>query len=209
MTGTEALTRPEKQARTQTRLIDAAAHVFGRRGYRQATLEEIATEAGYTTGAVYSNFASKEDLFLALADREVEERLAEVRAVIEAATRPEDLGDAAAEQFRAFIARDPDWPLLFYEFWSSGVREPRLRRGFERRRSQVREAIADALETLAGRLGTRLRYPADQLAGVIAAVINGLAFERAADPDAIPQELVALSVWSLVGAATSPAEPAR
>lgn len=204
MTATTALTRPEKQARTRKRLIDAAARVFGRRGYRQAAVEEIAAEAGHTTGAVYSNFGSKEGLFLALADREVAERLAEVRAVMEAAARPEDLGAEVAEQFRAFIARDPQWPLLFYEFWSSGVRDPRLREEFDRRRHEVRDAIAEALEAVARGQGMRLRYPADQLAGAIAAVINGLAFERAADPESTPHELVAFSVWSMLEAACVP-----
>jgi AcrR family transcriptional regulator len=198
------LTRPEKQARTRTRLIDAAARVFGRRGYRQATLEEIASEAGHTTGAVYSNFSSKEELFLALADREVAERLAEVRTVMEAAARPEDVEPEVAEQFRAFIARDPEWPLLFYEFWSSGVRDPRLREEFDRRRQDIRAAIAEALRTIARQQRMKLRYPAEQLAGAISAVVNGLAFERAADPDSLPPEVVGFSVWSLLENACVP-----
>ena len=208
MTANATLTRPEKQARTRARLIDAALRVFGRRGYRQATVEEIATEAGHTTGAVYSNFANKEELFLALADREVAERLAEVRAVMEAAGRLEEVGPEVAEQFRAFIARDPQWPLLFYEFWSSGIRDPRLREEFDRRRQQVRDALAEALETFARQQGMRLRFPAKQLAGAISAVINGLAFERVADPESMPSELVALSVWGVLENAFVPIDEA-
>jgi len=63
------LTRDERRAQTRERLIDAAADVFNRLGYHGASLEAVADAAGYTKGAVYSNFASKADLFVALAER--------------------------------------------------------------------------------------------------------------------------------------------
>src|SRR5215216_2498682 len=114
----QVLTRRQRQEQTRQRLLEAATRVFARRGYQQATLQDIANEAGFTIGAVYSNFSGKEELFLALADQEVEERVAEIRAVADAAERGERPAAAAADQFRDFIERDPDWPLLFYEFWS-------------------------------------------------------------------------------------------
>ena len=77
----QVLTRRERQEQTRDRLLDAATKVFARRGYHEASVEEIAAEAGFTTGAVYSNFAGKEELFLALAEREVTHRVAEIRAV--------------------------------------------------------------------------------------------------------------------------------
>src|SRR4051794_40496154 len=104
----KVLTRRERQEQTRDRLLDAAAKVFARRGYHQASLEEIAAEGGYSTGAVYSNFSGKEELFLALADREVDERVAEIRAVADAAERGEAPGEEAADQFRSFLERDPD-----------------------------------------------------------------------------------------------------
>src|SRR5205814_4880168 len=99
-TMTKLLTRREKQEQTRERLLEAAASVFARRGYQQASVEEIAAEAGFTTGAVYSNFAGKEELFLALADNQVEKRVAEIRAVADAAERGERAGAEAAYQFR-------------------------------------------------------------------------------------------------------------
>jgi AcrR family transcriptional regulator len=183
------LTRREKQEQTRERLLDAAARVFARRGYQQASVEEVAAEAGFTTGAVYSNFSGKEGLFLALADREVDDRVAEIRAVAEAAERGEPAGAEAAEQFREFLERDPDWPLLSYEFWSFGVRNAKIREEFGKRRQAVIDALADALERVAAHLGFRLRFPAPALATAISASLNGLAFERAANPDAIPDEV--------------------
>src|ERR671931_1380228 len=154
----QVLTRRERQHQTRRRLLDAATRVFARRGYQQATLEEIATEAGFTIGAVYSNFSGKQELFLALADKEVEQRVAEIRAVADAAERGEQAGAEAAEQFRAFLERDPDWPLLFYEFWSFGVRNPKTQAEFSKRRQAVRDALAETLERVATQLGFQLRF---------------------------------------------------
>jgi AcrR family transcriptional regulator len=183
------LTRNEKQAQTKALLIEAAARVFARRGYHGASVEEVAAEAGFSTGAVYSNFSGKEELFLALADRKVADRVAEMRALAEAAERGESPGEEAAAQFRAFLERDPDWPVLFYEFWSYGVRNARIHDEFTQRRQEVRDALAETLERLASQLGFRLRFPAPALATAISASLNGLAFERAADPEAVPDEV--------------------
>ena len=183
------LSRREKQEQTRQQLLAAAARVFARRGYQQASVEEIAAEAGFTTGAVYSNFTGKEELFLALADREVDSRIAEIHAVAEAAERGEEAGAEAAQQFARFLESDPQWPLLFYEFWSFGVRNAEIQEEFSKRREAVRDALAETLERVANELGFRLRFPAPALAAAVSAALNGLAFERAADPDSIPDEV--------------------
>ena len=203
----KVLTRREKQEQTRDGLLEAGARVFARRGYHQASVEEIAAEAGFTTGAVYSNFAGKEELFLALADREVADRIAEIRAVGDAAARGEAPGAAAAEQARAFVEQDPDWPLLFYEFWSFGVRNAKIREEFGKRRDAVRDALADTLEQTAQQLGFQLRFPAPQLATAVSAALNGLAFERAANPDAIPDEVFAEFISAVLACSVAAPEP--
>jgi AcrR family transcriptional regulator len=194
------MTRKEAQERTRQRVLAAAAKVFARRGYHRATVDEIASEAGFTIGAVYSNFSGKEELFLALADRQVEERVAEVAAMADAADGDEPSKEAA-EQFRAFLERDPEWPLLFYEFWSLSVRNPELQGELAKRRDAIRDALADCLERIAKRHSFRLRFPAPVLATAIAASLNGLAFERAADPKALPVEVFAEFVAAVLGCA--------
>jgi AcrR family transcriptional regulator len=194
------MTRKQAQARTRERLLAAAAKVFARHGYHRATVDEIATEAGFTIGALYSNFAGKEELFLALADRQVEQRVAEVGAIADAAQGAEP-GKDAAEQLRAFLERDPEWPLLFYEFWSLSVRNPELQGELAKRRDAIRDALAETLERVAKRHGLELRFPAPVLATAIAASLNGLAFERAADPDALPDEVFAEFVTAVLGCA--------
>ena len=69
------LSRAESQARTRRDLIDAATVVFARRGFGGASNAEVAEEAGYTKGAVYSNFSSKDELFLAALETRLRERV--------------------------------------------------------------------------------------------------------------------------------------
>lgn len=197
------LTRKERQLRTREELVTAAARVFARRGYHGATVDEIAAEAGFSTGAVYSNFGGKEDLFLAIADDQVRARTAEIRAVGDAAAGRGDPGTEAAVQFRAFLEADPDWPLLFYEFWSLSIRNPELQEELAARRIAIRDALADTLERVATALGFELRFPAPQLATAIAASLNGLAFERAADPDSLGDEVFAEFIAAVLGCAIS------
>lgn len=202
----EVLTRKETQEQTRERLLTAAAKVFARRGYHRATVDEIASEAGFTTGALYSNFAGKEKLFLALADRQVELRVGEVRAIAEAAEGDGDASTEAAAQFRTFLEADPDWPLLFYEFWSLSVRNPELQGELAKRRDSIRDALAETLERVAKRHGFELRFPASVLATAIVASLNGLAFERAADPEALPDEVFAEFVTAVLGCAIAAPE---
>jgi len=194
-------TRKERQEQTREQLVAAASRVFARRGYHQATVEEIAAEAGFSTGAVYSNFSGKEELFLSLADRQVSARVAEIESVADAAEREGDAGAEAAAQFRTFLERDPDWPLLFYEFWSLSVRNRDLQGELAKRRDAIRDALADTLERVAVKHGFELRFPPQALATAIAASLNGLAFERAADPDALPDEVFAEFVTAVLGCA--------
>ena len=208
------LSRAEQQGRTRERLVDAASRVFARRGYHAATLEEVAREAGHSTGAVYSNFAGKEDLFLALADRQIAGRAQQARAVAEVApadpwSDPKRVEAAVAQWLRSFIEENEDWPLLFYEFWSYGIRNARLRSEFESRRRAAREAIAGPLVEAAEARGLELRHPAGELAAALSGVINGLAFERAIDPESLSEETAAFVVAGVLRESMVRPEDAR
>ena len=88
------LTRAEQREKTRGCLVEAAAKVFTRRGYDKASLDEVAEEAGFTKGAVYSNFKGKEDLFLATIDAHFEERLRSIKRVMQ--EEPDEQGTAHA-----------------------------------------------------------------------------------------------------------------
>jgi AcrR family transcriptional regulator len=194
----EAETRKQRQERTRVELIEAAGRVFARRGYHGASVVEIAAEAGYTTGAVYSNFKGKEELFLALNDHELEMRLADYRTVVDAVDSPQGVEQTASGRFGDFIRDDPDWPLLFFEFWAYGARNRKLRGEFVKQRSAEVKIIAEAVERQTAEAGVELPLPAEQVAVGIGALINGLAFERVLDPDSVPDELFGLILSRLI-----------
>lgn len=190
--------RKQRQERTRSDLIEAAARVFARRGYHGTTVEEVAAGAGYTTGAVYSNFKGKEELFLALNDHELEKRLADYRAVADASASPQGVQQTASDRFGDFIRNDPDWPLLFFEFWAYGARNEALRAEFVKQREAELEIIAEAIRRQTASAGVELPLPPEQVAVGIGALVNGLAFERVLDPDSVPDELFGLILSRLV-----------
>src|SRR2546428_7362860 len=101
------MTRAESQAQTRADLLEAAARVFKRHGYERASIAEIADEAGYSHGAVYSNFDGKDDLFLALYEQWLARRVAE----IDATWSPEGpLAERARAGADRLVAPPPDGP---------------------------------------------------------------------------------------------------
>jgi AcrR family transcriptional regulator len=170
----------ERRAATHDRLVEAATKVVARRGFHAATVDEIADEAGFSVGALYSNFDGKDDLFLAVFDGHVrwyEERLGEA----------EEAGDPkrAFRDWMDALMADPDQFLVFIEFWAYAVRKPKLRRAFAGRLAELRAALGGALERRAATSGSELQLPPETLALVLLAVGRGLGLEKLADPDAV------------------------
>lgn len=177
-------TRPTRD-QTRARLLQAASEVFATRGYDRASLDDVAAAAGLTKGAVYSSFASKDDLFYALMRERIAERLALVSAAVDRQTTLQDTTRDAGAALTELIFSQSDWQLLFVEFWARAVRDPTLRQEFARQRRAARELIARFLEQHAAQLGIELPAPADQLAVAVLALSNGIAIEQLADPDTV------------------------
>jgi AcrR family transcriptional regulator len=183
--------RTESQQRTRDDLLGAAVRVFARRGFRAARLEEVATEAGYTTGAVYSNFGGKDDLFLAAFEREIARHVAEVDAAVEDAADGAERTRAAADQWIAYLDAAPEMFPLFVEYWSYAMRDPAHRPRFQERFGAFRDATARMIESAARERDWRLPMPARDLAVAVNALTYGIAFERLAEPDGVPADLFA------------------
>jgi AcrR family transcriptional regulator len=192
------LTREQKRAETRGRLLAAAAKVFATKGFHGASVDGIAEEAGFTTGALYYNFGGKEDLFLALFEEHVAER---VGAYSEAFGRGHTLEEQArrgADDWIAYIGRSPEFFQLFIEFWAYATRDPKLRRRFAARFGAFPEAIARMIEEAARQRGIELPPgAAERLGTVVNALGNGLALEKLANPDAVPDDLFGLTLWHL------------
>jgi AcrR family transcriptional regulator len=181
-------TRPPR-SQTRRRVLDAAAAVFAARGIASSSVNDIAEAAGLTKGAVYSNFASKDDLILALMQEHVRDRLRDAIAAFEAA-EDVDVGihDLFASLVRA-IAVDADWQHLLFEYCALARRDSALHEGLQRCRREARDAVARAIAVVAESRGLDLPMSPDEVAVVMLAISNGLALEGGIDADAVPADL--------------------
>lgn len=184
MVTSERLTRRRRRELTRGALLDAAARVFARRGFHAATLDEIAEAAGFTKGAIYSNFGSKEELFFAVADRRNREQLEEFRRALAGATADvATLLDRAAEALTAWQQQDRDWVLLETEVWLYAQRQPRARRRLVRHLRRTLESITAFVEETVTAAGLHTAIPPRQLAALMWAASTGIAQLHAADPE--------------------------
>jgi AcrR family transcriptional regulator len=196
-------TRAERQAQTREDLIDAAEELFTAHGFHATSLDAVAVAAGYTKGAVYSNFSSKEDLFFAVYERRVERHVEHVSGLFEGA---DDAGEgilrvvAAVGDLRR--RRADGWMAVFLEFWTHVLRHPEHRARFGEAHRRAVEPFRVALERFAEQRGIELAIPADQLATSLFAMENGIGLERLTDPESadadLPVRLVELIFEGLV-----------
>jgi AcrR family transcriptional regulator len=198
------MTREQSRALTRERLLTAARAVFARNGFHGASVEEIASEAGFSTGALYSNFDGKEDLFLVLMEREIEEHAREIAEAVNARPTMSERATGGARRWMTMIEREPEALLLFMEFWAYGVRDPTVRPKVAARFAQMREVLTRLIADGAREFDLELDIPAEQLAVVIDALADGIARQKLADPDAVPDELMGRVLSLLFAAATRP-----
>ena len=183
------MTREESRQHTRRRLLDAAARVFAKRGYRGASVEEISSEAGYTIGALYSNFAGKEEVLLALLEQRVAQIAERIVTAARAADDPTDKLRAGAREWMEFLDDEPELYALMVEFWTIWVRDEGQRPHHGRRFAAVREYIGGLIQQKADEMGVTMRLPPDQIGAVVLGLADGLALQYLANPDAVPKEL--------------------
>ena len=177
--------RAERKAQTRSELLAAARQVFVRQGFHAATLDEIADEAGYTKGAVYSNFRGKDDLFLALLEEHYEQRIRAHRELFEQ-LGSEDLHDARLAVARIMFAayeREPAWWALVADFSTHASRHPELAGRLRGLREQFLEAMADLIDAVGERHATTYRLPTQEVARGVGALLRGLMLDWILDPD--------------------------
>lgn len=202
------LTRPERKLQTRDRLLETALGLFLARGYAATTLDHIADAAGLTKGAVYSNFSSKDDLFLALYAARVDEWVRDVEAAALRGTF-EEITRANARRIVARQRREPEWHALLLEFTTYAVRSPELRRRVAKEHRRLVEAIARTMEQAAAREGRKLLFPAKTLAHAASALASGVRIERDIDPDDVPADLMETALDLLLRTAITPARSTR
>lgn len=188
----QRLSRAERRDQTRDLLLDAAEREFARRGFHGASLDAIAAGAGFTKGAVYSNFPGKDALFLALLDRR--------RAALE---RELSLGgftvESSAGRPGAPPPADDPWGILTIEFFLYAVRNPEARAAFAGLYAATRRAVAIGIErSAAGPLPPGLS--AMDVATSALALSTGLGVQAALELDAVPRDLQARVMAVLLNA---------
>jgi AcrR family transcriptional regulator len=198
------LRRDEQRQQTRAQLLDAAERVFAREGFRGASVEAIAEEAGYSHGAIYSNFNGKEDLFLVLVEERIDARLARVYQAADAELSRGGEPLEAARRFVAMLQGEREAYLLLIDFWNQAVRDPTAAAKFAERHARLRSLIGRIVEGVARDQGLELAAPREQVATALIALANGFTIERFADPDAAPDELFAHAIAAILRGFSNP-----
>ena len=190
-----------RRPRTVAALLDGALHAFAERGFDGASIGYICERAGLTTGAFYSNFASKQELFFAL----LEARAASVLAHFEELTdRVESQPELLDDLLRDAVEPERDsavWTLVSLEFRLFAMRHPDAARELLDHELRLRARIADLLTRALRAAGRRPTIEADELARLLIAIYAGLSLRHGSHPStATPDRLAARVLPTLLTA---------
>jgi len=186
---TRAVRAGGRQARDE--LLTAALRVFARRGYRQAGVDEIAAEAGYSKGALYWHFSGKEELLMALLEERIDAPVRDRVVLLASAPAERDMSVEASRAFAQQLGEQREAMLLEREYWSLAIRDPELRARYAERQTELRGALAAAMEARARHLGTpELMMPAEDVARIVMSIIGGLAVDELIEPGSVRPELL-------------------
>lgn len=192
------LSRDERRTQTRDRLLDAAEEVFNRLGYGGASLEAVADAAGYTKGAVYSNFVTKADLFRAVMERTQGGRSESSRALMGERSLGEfvDLmGGLIADQ----AAHEESFDLLTVEFWLAAMRDPTLRAELAEGYRAMRGSLGPVIERGLAAEGVPSRFSGTELATLVSAIGTGILLQYYLEPGAVDPELLPRALRLLLG----------
>lgn len=183
----EARTQPG-QPDSREQLLGAAARVFARHGYHGASMNEIAAEAGFSKGALYWNFASKEELFLALLD-ELDEQLRGLIANLSQTPMQAPRTGELSRGLSAVLTDARDVVLLFHEYSALAVRDPKVAERYAARNARMRSEIAAAARARHEAGGVPMAIAAEDLATALIALVDGLSIQQLTEPGVVGEEL--------------------
>jgi AcrR family transcriptional regulator len=193
--------RSERRARTRGQLLDAAARVYADKGIDGATLDDVAEQAGFTKGAVYDHFGSKDNLLMALLDEHLAAEIAEQVALFEATRETLERPRIGADRWLASLEEDPDAFRLFVDAWVKGQRDETMARRITAGMDAWLEMFRSFGAKRAVELGNEDEGPMlDNVALVMLALGLGFAMIKLADPERVPPRLLGAAYVVLLGA---------
>jgi AcrR family transcriptional regulator len=177
-----ALTRKEKQAKTRSALLSSAAKLICRKGITEASVDDVATNAGYTKGAFYANFKSKEEMFLVMLDERYAAELERIEASLPGEGMPVEEVRASAMDFMRFAWADSEWPKLYFEFTTYAARNPEFREELATRNQAMRERIAEIIRRWAADFPAEPPFPFEDIAMMLHWMVDGFMIGRLIEP---------------------------
>ena len=186
-----------KRTEVRQRLLQAAFKVFAQFGYAGASLEKVADTAGFSKGAVYSNFSSKDELFFELVAKKIDDRAELVQKAMEqhslASSKPvtiEQMARQIGSELNGLGAADPQWQIMFIEFWVHCAKNPSLRSKLAEKRMTMRRGLAEIISIQSSALNIVINQEqALDLATILLALSNGLGIENLLDQGTVRPEL--------------------
>jgi AcrR family transcriptional regulator len=193
------LNRAESRARTVERLVDTAAEVFRQKGFAQASVAEIAEAAGYTKGAVYANFSSKEALFAAVQSRRQARQGGSLAAAVRDAASIADLVEQVGRWHARHVRDNAEHFVLDGEFWLLAARHPELRRAVASAFREGTAATAELIAEQAAARGLDPALPAETIARILVALQYGLEVQCWFDRDLLDESVMPTALTVLLG----------
>ncbi|MEU1210684.1 TetR/AcrR family transcriptional regulator [Nocardia sp. NPDC005825] len=201
------LTRTESQARTRADLLATARDMFLTDGYAKTSLERVAEEAGYSKGAVYSNFRTKSALCLEVLALIHETKFGEITELLAG----DETLETRLDRFQGWAERtlgDVGWTMLEFEFAIVARDDPALQAALVSNLSLMRGTVAAQLQGLADSTGLTLPMPPEDAATAVLSLGLGLGIQRAIDPS-LPARLLTDAVRAMLLASGSAASIRR
>jgi AcrR family transcriptional regulator len=175
------LSRAEKQERTRGALLRAASKLFCKRGLEGTSIDEVAEAAGYTKGAFYANFKSKEELFLVMLDERFSSELARLDRALAGTDDPDTEARLAAAEFIHF-ASDDDWPRLYFQFAAHAARNEEFRQELATRQQAMRERVGKVYERWINQFEVEPPLPISEIAAMTYFMADGFLVDRLIEP---------------------------
>jgi AcrR family transcriptional regulator len=177
----------ERTAATRRKLLAAAKRIFAQQGFEAARLEDIAAGAGYTRGAFYANFEDKEEIFFALLEEWVRERIESITAALRRHNDPlQKL--AALRKHYAEVATDRRLVLISLEFKLFALRHPEAHARLRNRHRRIRACWGKLLSELLQALGGTLPVKGPAASTCLTALAHGLLLEHLVDPKTLSDD---------------------
>lgn len=192
----EPLTPERRRQQTRDHLLAAAAQVFSERGFHGASLDQVAAVAGFSKGAVYSNFESKEDLFLELLKAISEKEIQALHATLRGSEVPpeERLADFVSLIREDAVRAGETFGVLYQEFWLYAVRNPKAREQLTRLDDENVRAVAEIIESDRKRQNLKETEGAEQIARIIIVLFRGVNLLGVLQPEVADDTLLETAI---------------